>query len=82
MAVAAIEITIDMSKTRKVPTNAFLALEKIVLMANESEIAVFIHIMRTIIIGAGLMDTISRRNAADIRRNIAIEQVALSRKST
>ena len=49
--------------------------------AKESEIAVLIHTMSKIIIGAGLMLTISRRNAAATRRNIIIETKAERRKS-
>ena len=81
IAVAAIEITILINKTRNVPTSAFLAFPKRVLIAKESEIAVLIHTMSKIIIGAGLMLTISRRNAAATRRNIIIETKAERRKS-
>lgn len=81
IAVAAIEITILINNTRNVPTRAFLAFPKIVLIANEIEIAVLIHTMSKIMIGAGLMLTISRRKAAATRRNIAIDARAESRKS-
>jgi hypothetical protein len=81
IAVAAMEITILINSTRNVPTRAFLAFPKIVLIANESEIAVLIQTTRRIIIGAGLMLTISRRKAAATRRNITMETNAESRKS-
>ena len=72
----------DSKRTRKVPTRALRALEKIVLIAKEREIAVLIQRMRSTIIGPGWMDTISRRKKRAARRKIAIEQVALKRKST
>ena len=81
IAVAAIEITILMSKTKNVPTRAFLALPNNVDIANDSDIAVLIQTISRIIIGPGLIETISRRNAAATRRNIAIERSAERRKS-
>ena len=81
IAVAAMEMTILIRSTRNVPTRAFLAFPKIVLIANDREIAVLIHTINRIIIGAGLMLTISKRNAAATSRKIAIDTRAESKKS-
>ena len=81
IAVAAIEITILIRRTRNVPTRALRALPKRTDMAKERDMAVLIQTRRTMIMGPGLMDTISRRKAAATRRNIDIEIVAERRKS-
>ena len=81
IAVAAIEITILMRRTKNVPTSAFRAFPNRADMAKERDIAVLIQTMRRMIIGPGLMDTISRRNAAATRRKIDIDIVAERRKS-
>jgi hypothetical protein len=82
IAVAAIEITILISRTKNVPTRAFLAFPNNVDIANDRDIAVLIHTIKRIIIGPGLIETISRRNAAAARRNIAMERNAEIKKST
>jgi hypothetical protein len=51
--VAAMEITILISKTRNVPTSAFLAFPNMVDIANDRDIAVLIQTINNIIIGAG-----------------------------
>ena len=81
IAVAAMEITILISRTRNVPTSAFRALPKRVDIAKERDIAVLIQTIRTMIMGPGLMDTISRRKAAATRRKMAIDITAESKKS-
>jgi hypothetical protein len=81
IAVAAIEITILMSRTKNVPTRAFRAFPKRVEIAKERDIAVLIQTIKRMIMGPGLMDTISRRKAAATRRKIDIAIVAERRKS-
>jgi len=82
IAVAAMEITILISRTRNVPTSAFRAFPKIVDIAKEREIAVLTQTISTIIIGPGFMETISRRKAAATSRKMMIDAIAERRKST
>ena len=82
IAVAAIEITILMRSTKNVPTRAFRAFPNKVDIANDKEIAVLTQTKRRIIIGPGLIETISRRKAAAIKRNIVIDKFAEREKST
>lgn len=81
IAVAAIEITILINNTRNVPINAFLAFPKMVDIANDSAMAVFIHTRSKMQIGPGFIETISRRNAAATRRKMNMDRVAEIRKS-
>ena len=82
IATAAMEMTILIKRTRNVPTRAFRACPKRVDIAKERDIAVLVQTKRTMIMGPGLMDTISRRKAAATRRKIAIDAVADRKKST
>ena len=81
IAVAAIEITMLIKRIKNVPTKEFLALPKRLEIANDKEIAVLIQTISKMIIGPGLIETISRRNAAATKRKIIIEINADSRKS-
>lgn len=82
IAVAATEMTILMSKTKKAPTRAFRASLNIVDIANDRDIAALIQTINRMIIGPGLIETISRRNPAATKRNIAMDTIAERRKST
>jgi len=81
IAVAEIDMTILMSNRRKVPIRAFLAFPKRVEIAKERDIAVFTQTKSRIIIGPGLIETISKRKAAATRRNMIIDTVAEMKKS-
>lgn len=74
-------MTILIRSTRKVPTSAFLAIPNIVLIAKDNEMAVLIHTIKRIIIGPGLILTISSRKAAATSKNIVIDTKAERRKS-
>ena len=82
IAVAAIDITILINKTKNDPTRAFRAFPNKVEIAKERDMAVFIHIMERMTMGPGFIETISRRKAAAIIRNIVIDIIADNRKST
>jgi len=81
IAVAAIEITILINNTRKLPIKAFLAFPKRVEIANDSAMAVFIHMRSKMQIGPGFIETISRRKPAATRRKMIMDKVAEIKKS-
>ena len=77
----AMEMTILNNRTMNVPRRAFRALSKRLEIAIERDIAVLIHTTSKIIMGPGLMETISSRKAAATMRNTIIEAAAQMRKS-
>lgn len=81
IAAAAIEMTMLISRMMNVPISAFRALSKILERANERDIAVLSQTISRMMIGPGLMDTISKRNAFAIRRKMIIDNADERAKS-
>lgn len=81
IAVPAMEITMLIRRSKKVPMRALRALPKRVEMAKERDIAVLIQTRRTMMMGPGLMLMISRRKPAAMSRKMHIESVAERKKS-
>ena len=82
IAVAAMEITILISNTKNVPSSAFRALPNNVEIANDSEMAVLTQTIKRIIMGPGLIETISSRNAVATNKKIDMDEIAETKKST
>ena len=81
IAAAAMEMTILIRRIMNVPISAFRALSKMLESAKERDIAVLSQTMSRMMIGPGLMDTISKRNATAIRRKMIIDNAAERAKS-